>query len=138
MHILIKRINKDNKTNHRSGQALVILLVIMTMSLTIITVGIVIAVVNSLAATRVQEGLITEQMAQSGAENALLRMLRNPTSYTGETLPIGTGTVTIRVSGTDTKIATSTAVLGNFSRSIQVSARMTGGEFKILSWREIF
>lgn len=137
MHILIKRTKSDNKTNHRSGQALVILLVIMTMALTIITVGIVIAVVNSLAAARVQEGLLVEQMAQSGAENALLRILRSP-NYTGETLPIGTGTVTIQVTGADTKIATSTAVSGNFSRSVQVSARMTGGEFKILSWREIF
>ena len=93
--------------------------------------------VNSLTITRTQEGILTDEMAESGAENALLRLLRDP-SYTGETLTIDTGTVTVVVTGAATKTITSTATSGNFVRKVQVVAGYTNGIFSITSWQEVF
>lgn len=122
---------------NQKGQALVVLLFFMAMALTITSVAIVANIVNSTTTTRVGEGLTAEQYAQSGSENALLRLLRNP-SYTGETLTVGTGTVTVNVTGTGVKTITATATNGNFTRTIVVDVTVTNGVLHILSWKEVF
>lgn len=122
---------------YQKGQALVILLFFMAMALTVTSIAIVANIVNSQTTTRVNVGVTTEQAAQSGAENALLRLLRNP-NYTGETLTIGSGTVTVNVTGTTTKTITSNAVDGTFTRQIVVSATIANGVLHIVSWQESY
>ncbi len=119
------------------GQALVVLLFFMAMALTVTSVAIVANIVNSTTTTRVQEGVATEQYAQSAAENALLRLLRDP-SYVGETLTVGMGTVTVNVTGSGTKTITAVATNGNFTRKVVVQATVVNGILNVLSWREVF
>ena len=72
------------------GQALLTLLFFAIVGTTITSAAIVMILVNSLSGSKQQEGQIAYDIAQSGAENGLLRLIRNPT-YTGETLPVGRG-----------------------------------------------
>ncbi|MBI2405013.1 hypothetical protein HYV22_02435 [Candidatus Gottesmanbacteria bacterium] len=72
-----------------------------------------------------------------GAENALLRLLRMPT-YTGETLTIATGSVTVGVTGGDTKTIVSRGTIGNVTRTVQVIVSFVNGIWTIASWKEVF
>ncbi|MBI3443434.1 hypothetical protein HY008_02090 [Candidatus Woesebacteria bacterium] len=119
------------------GQTLVILLFFMAAAIIITSAAVVIIVVNSLSGSRLQEGVVTYEIAESGAENALIRLLRDP-SYAGETLTIGSGNVTISVTGVNLKTITSIGVLGNFTRTVEVRVTENQGFLTINSWKEIF
>lgn len=81
--------------------------------------------------------LLAQQSAESGMENALLRLLRDP-SYSGETLTLGTGTATITVTGSSTKTITSVGVAGNFQWTVRTSATYTSGILVIEPWTDVF
>lgn len=121
----------------QKGQTLVTLLVFMVIGITITTAAVMMTIVNTQNATKFQEGLIAYQVAESGAENAIIRLLRDP-SYTGETLTVGAGTATITVSGTTTKTITSSGVNGNYLRKVQVVASYVNNVLTITSWQETF
>ncbi len=126
------------------GQALVTLLIFMIVGITVTTAAVVILLTNSIGASKVEQGTISYYVAESGAENGLLRLLRNPT-YCGETLPIDSGTATIEVSdggggfsGTSPITITSTGNMGNFSRKVRVIATYISNILTISSWKEVF
>lgn len=110
---------------YQQGQALITLLFFIIISITVTSAAVVMVLVSSLSGMKFQQGELAYEIAQSGADNAVLRLLRNP-SYTGEVLPIGAGTATIQVTGTgsggDPFVITSTGTTGNFVRKIQISA----------------
>jgi hypothetical protein len=68
--------------------------------------------------------------AKAGYENALLRLLRDP-DYTGETLTINGGSVTITVSGTDPKTITSIATKAGFTKVYSASAAFSSNELSV-------
>lgn len=119
------------------GQALVVLLVFIVISITITSAAVVIILVNSRATTRFEQGVTTVALADSGAENALLRLLRDP-QYSGETLTIGPDSVTVNVSGTSTKTIRSGATAGKYLRDVEVTAIATPGGITVTSWKEVF
>jgi hypothetical protein len=123
------------------GQALVTLLFFMIIGLTITSGAVVMMLVNSNAGTRLQEGEVAYQVAQSGAENGMIRLLRNP-SYAGETITVGSGSATITKSGTgvvnDPYIITSTGTAGNFVRKVEVRATYVNNLLQVQSQKEIF
>lgn len=121
----------------RNGQALVMLLIFITMAITVTTAGVILTINNSQASSGFEQSAIARDIAESGAENALIRMLRDP-SYAGETLTMGTGTATITVTGSDPKTVNSVGRLGNFMRTIQVTAQYLNGVLTVTAWREIF
>ena len=118
------------------GQALVTLLFFMIFALTITSGAVVVVLSNSLSASKFDLGNTTYYIAESGIENALIRLLRD-TNYSGETLAIDTGNATIQVSGTNPKTITSVGTIGNFSRTIQAIADYTDNILTVLSWKEI-
>jgi|SRR3989344_1583828 len=125
-------------TTLRSGQALVILLVFSAITLTIIAAATTVNIINSSASSWVEQGEVAYNVAESGIENALIRLLRDP-AYTGETLTVGDGTATITVSGTDpVYTVTSTGVIGSFNRRIRAVAQFTGGVMSVTSWTETY
>lgn len=107
------------------GQALITLLFFAIVGITITSAAVVMILVNSLSGTKQQQGEIAYDIAQSGAENGLLRLIRDPT-YTGETLPIGNGSATITVTGSGTAISPyvilSKGSVGSFMREEQITA----------------
>lgn len=121
----------------KRGQSLVVLLVFMAIAMTVTSAAVVMMIVGSTAASRYEQGQIAYATAESGAENALLRLLRDP-NYAGETLTIGSATATITVTGTDPKTVTSTGASGGFTRQVQVVAGYTSGILTVTSWSEVF
>lgn len=124
-------INKNQK-----GQAFVTLIVFVAVATTLISAAVVVTLVNSQGTSKYALGEETLIIAESGAENALLRLLRDP-NYTGETLTNVNGTATITVTGSTTKTITSEGVNGNFKRKIQVVGSFSNNIFSITSWNEV-
>lgn len=124
--------------NQKKGYTLVTLLVFIVMGLTIASAAIVMVMINSRNASSIEIGTLAYDVAESGMENALIRLLRDPT-YTGETLSVGTGTATVTITslGGDQWRIVSVGVYGNFRRTIQVDVTMNI-LLTINSWRETY
>lgn len=126
---------KNKKQN--SGQALVVLLVFMVVAIIMTTMAVALVIINATAASQVEQGDMALKLAESGAENALLRLVRDPT-YTGtETLALGSGSVTATVSAGNPIIITSRGVQGQFIRVASVSASFVNTILTIQRWREV-
>jgi hypothetical protein len=125
------------KTRHvQSGQSLVMLLIFMIIALTITSAAIAMIVINTRTTGKFALGTVAYYAAESGAENAILRLLRNP-NYSGETMAVGDGSAVITVSGVDPKTITSVGVVGDARRTIQVVAGYTNNILTVSSWKEI-
>lgn len=121
----------------KPGQTLVFLLVFMAMAITVTTAAVLVIISNSQAASKLEQSLTAYAAAEAGAENALLRLLRNP-AYTGETLTMGEAVATISATGTNPKVILSIATYKNFQRQIQVTATYISGILTVTSWQEIY
>ncbi len=121
----------------KKGQALIMLLVFIIIGITVTSAAVAIMIINSTSAQKAESGTVAFQIAESGIENALLRLLRDPT-YTGETnLPIGDGSSSISVIGSNPYTITATGVNGNFTRKLEAVVNYNG-IMNIISWREIY
>jgi len=121
--------------SQEKGNALITLIFFALITIIVTSSAVVMMITNSGAVTTVQQGNDAYSVAESGIENALLRLLRNP-SYTGEVLPIGNGTATISVTGTTTKTIISRGRIGEFERSIQVTATYANNVLTVTAWDE--
>lgn len=121
--------------NKRDGQALIVLVCFGVIAATIVASTILVSVATNSASGRTQEGSMAYDVAESGVENALLRLLRDP-SYTGETITLGSGSATITVAGTNPKTITSLGAVGNYRRTIQAIASENAGILSVTSWKE--
>lgn len=125
------------KSPKSSGQALVLLLVFASIAIIITTAAIIMIAVNSGTTTKSDIGNTTLDIAESGAENALLRLLRDP-NYGGETLPVNTGQAVITVTpGNFPKTITSIGTFNNFKRTIAVVVGYNNNQYTVSSWKEI-
>lgn len=121
--------------NQQSGQMLVALLSFMAVAITLTTAVTMVTIANSLTTSKYYQGQDALNVAEAGADNALLRLTRDP-DYTGESLTVGLGTATITVSGTSPKTITSLGQSGNFRRTIVVTATQTNNVLAVTSWVE--
>ena len=117
------------------GQALITLIFFVLISVTIASGAIIMIAVNSMTLTKLQEGNISYDAAEAGIENAILRVVREP-SYSGETLTIGNLTVNITVTGSNPKIIEAVGT-GNFKRKVSVQMTENSGRYTISNWKEI-
>lgn len=116
---------------------MVTLLIFMIIALTMTLAATSIVIVNSLSAQAVDQANVAYMVAESGIENALFRLLRDP-NYAGETLTVGTGTALVTAVGAQAKTITSKGTVGNFSRTLQVTATYNNYTLTVTSWKEIF
>lgn len=123
------------------GQALLTLLFFAIVGTTITSAAIVMIIVNSLSGSKQQEGQIAYDIAQSGAEDSLIQLIRNP-AYTGETLPVGKGTATVTVTGSGTSsspyIILSKGTIGTFMREEQITATYQNNLLTVISRGEAY
>ena len=94
-------------------------------------------IITSGSVADMQNGIEAGQLADSGAENALLKLERDP-SYSGEVYTLGNATVTVIVTGGTTKTINSTVVSGDFTRKVEVLANYTNNVLSVTSWKEQF
>ncbi len=125
------------RLKNNSGQTLIVLMVFMVVAITVISAAVVVTIVNSQSTSKFSQGEVAFAIAESGAENALMRLLRDP-YYAGETLTIGNGTAIINVSGNDaSRVVTSTGKNGSYTRKVQVTSSYNNNVLTIVSWKEI-
>ena len=129
---LIKRYNSQQ------GQALVVLLVFMVVAIMMTSMAVALVIINATAASKLEQSDMALKLSESGVENALLRLVRNP-SYSGtDTFIIGSGTVTATVSGTNPIIIMSQGMQNTFVRTTSVSASYVNTVLTVNSWKEVF
>ena len=119
----------------QAGQTLIILLVFMIMTVTLTTAAVAVVLNNSITAQHLEEGAEALEISESGAENAVIRLVRD-TAYTGETLTLGDGSVTVSVSGTTTKTVVARSTVGNATRTTTVTVAIVNGVVTVQSWNE--
>lgn len=124
--------------NNQKGQALVILLVFMVLAIIMTTMAIALVSINATAASQVEQGDMALKLAETGADNALLRLMRNPTYSGTEKFTLDSGQVTATVSGTNPIIIMSEGRQGTFVRTASVSASFVNTVLTIHSWQEVF
>lgn len=117
-----------------SGYASVAIVVFMAICITVTTASVAIILTNSLAGSKFEQGISTYDLAESGLENGVLRFLRDPSNYIGETLVFDQGTVSVTVAA-DKKSITSTAQSGNFVRTVEAQVDYANN-LNITSWQE--
>ena len=120
----------------RSGQTLVVLLVFVAMAMAVVSAAVAVVISNTQSGSRYEVGQTALGLAESGAEEAMLLLLRDP-AYSGGALTTVDGTATISVSGSDPKTIVSSAMVGETRRKIQVVAGYTAGILTVQTWREI-
>lgn len=135
----ISKMNKKRiNFQYARGSTLVTLLFFMVIAITVTTGAIAMLVTNSISGAKLQQGSIAYQIAESGIENAKLRLLRDQ-NYAGEALPVGGGTAVITVSSVGTNYTIlSRGTVGNFVRQIQATASYANNLLTITSQTEIF
>ncbi|MCJ7740758.1 hypothetical protein MUP32_05620 [Candidatus Microgenomates bacterium] len=126
----------EKSSSQNRGQVLVTILFFMIIAITVTSGTVMIMLSNSLSASKFDQGNSAYYVAESGIENALVRLLRDP-MYTGETLPVDSGNAIISISGTNPKTIISIGRIGNFSRTIEVTADYTNNILTVQSWKEI-
>ncbi len=125
------------KFTNQGGQALITLLFFSIIGIMIASAAVLIISNGGISTNREQLGELAYYTAEAGAENAMVRTLRNP-SYTGETLLLNNGTATIQITGTNPYSILSKGQVGNLKRTIQVDISYDNDILSILSWKEIY
>lgn len=125
----------QNKKN--SGHVLITLLFFMIIATIITSSAAAILVSIALGTNKITQGIAALQVAESGVDEALIQLLRNP-AYTGDTIGVNGGVATIQVSGSSPITIVSEGKLGNFDRKIRVTATYTSNQLTISSWQEVF
>lgn len=128
---------RNGRMKLKKGQTLITLLVFIVVAFSITTAATMMLLNSSQNATRLEVGTSALQVAESGMDNALIRLLRDP-SYTGETLTVGEGTAVITVTGSGPYTLTSVGTVGRNVRKLQVTANYSGVQLVITPpWQEI-
>ncbi|MEK7127135.1 MAG: PilX N-terminal domain-containing pilus assembly protein [Patescibacteria group bacterium] len=120
------------KIKNNKGQALVVLLVLMTVMIMVTSVSVVLVLVNSQNASTSELGNEALGAAESGVENALISMLRDPYGYSGD----GFG-VTVSP-GNFPKIITAIGSSNYVKRTLEVGVTYSNNVLGVTYWREIY
>lgn len=122
----------------QNGQALISLLVFMIIAITITSAAVIITITSTVNTSKVSQGTSAFYIAEAGVENALIRLLRDP-SYTGETLVVDGGSTEISVSGTNPYTVVSAGSYGDFLRTVEVTVLFDNNNvMTITNWEELF
>jgi type II secretory pathway component PulK len=129
---------KNRHYNKNKGMALVSVIIFSAVAMIVITMAISLSILTAQANRQLLQGQQALHVAESGVENALMQLLRNP-AYNQETLIIGNGTAIINV-GTPNGQRTVNVVgtVGSATRTVEVVIDDTNGTMTVESWREIF
>lgn len=123
---------------YQKGQALVTLLIFIIISVTITAGATIMIITGSLSTSKLEAKQMVSNIAEGGAENAILRLLRDP-NYSGENLNLGNGVAKIKVVSIDSsrKSILSEAELGSFLHKVQVEVSYDNNRLSVLSWKEV-
>lgn len=119
------------------GQTLITLLFLMIVGIAVTSTATVVVLVNSKAANKLEQGEKSSLAAETGIENAILRLIRD-SNYTGEIMTVENATITIDVVGDNPKIITSEGQTNDYKRKVQAQTEYNNNTWTVTSWKEIF
>lgn len=125
--------NRFKNPFYQKGQIFITLLFFVIIGVTIISAEAIVLFTNILSASSAEQGTNAYYVAESGAEEALLRLLRNP-SYIGGVITVGSGNAVVQING---NIITSTGTYASIIKKIQIQTVSNNGVLSIVSWKEI-
>lgn len=102
-------------------------------AMTVITTTITTVISNTRSASVGEQAVDAYYVAEAGAENALIRLLRDP-NYVGETLSVGVNSAVVTVAG---GVITSVGTASNLTKKIQVDVSYNDNQMVVTSWKEI-
>ncbi len=119
---------------YQKGQVFITMLFFVIIGVTIISAETIVLFTNILSASTAEQGADAYYVAESGIEEALLQLNRNP-GYAGGVLTVGGGNAVVQVGS---GIITATGTYANTIKKIQVETiKNNNGVLKIVSWKEI-
>lgn len=127
---------KNTIQSSESGYMLTALLVFLVVIIVVTTTSVLVSVSSLRSETYFDSGSEALAAADSGAENAILRLLRDPT-YLGETLQVGNTDIIITVVGSAPQVVTVVADSGSFERTVEVRLQRVDGMLQVTSWKEL-
>ena len=126
-----------NKRNHQQGQAMITVLYVAVIGIVLTTGALYAHVNNTISSSFGELSTLAHSAAESGVENALLRLIRDPT-YTGESLVLsGNRSALVTVTGSSPLTITSNGVVGSVTQRVRAVIHYTGGILVIDSWGDI-
>ena len=120
---------------NQKGSALVTLLIFVTTGIIVISGAVAVTLINTQGTSEFGSGEKVLQIAESGAEEAVQKIIRDY-DYSGGTINIGSGQVTVSVSGAATKTIESVGSLGDYERTIQVTVEIVDDTITVVGWIE--
>lgn len=122
----------------QKGQVLVSILIIIAVA--VLAIGT--AVVASSLSKTIGVATTSDKLlyaAESGADEALIKLLRNPTTYSSESISINGTLVQITISRPSATniVILSSASQDNLIRKVEVSSEFVNNILTITSWREV-
>lgn len=116
---------------------MVTVLYVVVIGLLVTTAAVFVLMSISSAVSIKTQGMLARSAAESGAENALLKLIRDP-SYSGDTIQIDQSrSATVTVSGSSPQTITAVGTFGSVIRRIEVTLVYNEGVRTILSWKDL-
>jgi flagellar basal body-associated protein FliL len=121
---------------NEKGQTMIILIFFVMTALALTIAAIFMLTINAGSTTDLENGIALRQLADSGTENALIKLERDP-SYSGETYITSNTTITIIVTGSNAKTIITSAEINNLTRKVEVLVDYNNNILRVNSWKEI-
>lgn len=124
---------------NQQGQTLIVLLVFIMVATIVISAATVLSIIQARSVGRFTSSEIAYTVAESGIEEAILRLIRNPNYTTSESiLNVGGNNATFTItSNGSSKVIKSRGEVGSVQRIIQVDLTLNNGQIILNSWKEV-
>ena len=119
----------------QKGQALITFLFFTIIAMAVVSAAVVTVLLNSLGNAAVQDGQAARALAETGMDNALLRLIREP-AYSSETYSVSGNTVQTTVTGSGPYTVVTKGTVGSYTHTVTATATYSAGMFTVLSWQE--
>ena len=121
---------------NKSGQILTSVIVFMAFGLSVIVLSSILTIINIQITAKNSVSTQALGYAEAGAEDAVLRLIREPT-YSGGTTSLESASVTVTVSGDAVnKTITSTATYNGFTKEIVATVSLANNKLTLVSWKQ--
>lgn len=117
-----------------AGQALLTMLIFMTIGIMVLSAATIVLVTNIFGSVTAEQGLTAYYAAESGAEDGLLHVLRDP-SVSGTLPSYAVGDARASVTITNGTIV-SVGTYGKAVRTVRIKTTNTNGIVSVTSWKE--
>lgn len=121
-----------------SGQILTSVLVFMAFGLSVVALSATLTVINIQNTAKLAQSEQATNYAEAGAEEAILRLIRDP-AYSGGSLSLSMDSVIgITVIGVgDSRTVTSTSTYNGFTKKVQAVVSLANNKVTLVSWKQI-